>query len=197
LLKRENATGSQGLAVMRVSSNPPSAEVDLDGKSTGKRTPTELQIERGRHRVSVHMPGFQTSTVTVKVVGGEEWEYSPDLTVAIPKVAVPNIGMPDLSSLQELSKDTKRQAALWQQWAGHKVGPGPKLMINSTPPGANILIDGQDSGQTSPAVIPVKPGKYHVRLELDGFEPEESDVTITDQKAGLLNPKLKLKQSDQ
>src|SRR5207302_6267868 len=116
LVKLENTAGNQSIALMKINSNPPAAEVELDGKSTGKRTPTELQIGRGRHRVSVRMSGFQTSSVTVKVAGGEEWEYSPDLAVAMPKVIVPNIGMPDLSKLEEL-KDAKRQAALWQQWA--------------------------------------------------------------------------------
>ena len=197
LVKRENATGNQGSALMRINSNPPSAEIYLDGKPTGKRTPTDLQIDRGRHRVSVRMPGFQTSNVTVKVAGGEEWEYSPDLAVAMPNIPVPNIGMPDLSKLQDLSKDTRHQAGFWQQWAGQRFGPGPKLVINSKPPGASILIDGKDSGQTSPAVIPVKPGKYHVRLQLEGFEPAESDVTVTVHKAGMLNPNLKLARSDQ
>jgi serine/threonine-protein kinase len=195
LVKRENAGDNQSAAVMKINSNPPSAEVDLDGKPTGKRTPAELQIGRGRHRVSVRMPGFQTSSVTVKVAGGEEWEYSPDLAVAMPNI--PNVGMPDLSKLQDLANDTKRQSGFWQQWAGQQVGPGPKLVINSTPPGASILIDGKDSGHTSPAVIPVKPGKYHVRLQLDGFQPAESDVIVTEHKAGILNPKLTLTQSDQ
>jgi hypothetical protein len=195
LVKRENASDNQAAAVMKINSNPPSAEVDLDGKPTGKRTPTELQIGRGRHRVSVRMPGFQTSSVTVKAAGGEEWEYSPDLTVAMPNI--PNVGMPDLSKLQDLANDTKRQSGFWQQWAGQQFGPGPKLVINSTPPGASILIDGKNSGHTSPAVIPVKPGKYHVRLQLDGFQPAESDVTVTEHKAAMLNPKLKLAQSDQ
>ncbi|MFL6439157.1 MAG: protein kinase domain-containing protein [Terriglobales bacterium] len=194
LVKRDNASGNQEMALMKINSNPPSAEVDLDGKPTGKRTPTELQIGRGRHRVSLRMPGFQTSSITVKVAGGEEWEYSPDLAVAMPNI--PNVGMPDLSKLQDLANDTKRQSGFWQQWAGQQVGPGPKLAINSTPSGASILIDGKDSGHTSPAVIPVKPGKYHVRVQLDGFEPAESDVTVTERKAGILNPKLKLAESD-
>src|SRR5690242_8530854 len=97
LVKHENVTSNSGTAVMKLNSNSPAAEVELDGKATGKRTPTELQIGRGRHRVSIRMPGFQTSSVTVKVAGGEEFEYSPDLTVAMPpSVPVPAINMPDL-----------------------------------------------------------------------------------------------------
>ena len=48
LVKRENTAGNQSIALMKINSNPPAAEVELDGKSTGKRTPTELQVGRGR-----------------------------------------------------------------------------------------------------------------------------------------------------
>lgn len=176
---------------MKLNSNPPAAEVDLDGKPTGKRTPTELQIGRGRHRLTIRMPGFQTSSVTVKVAGGEEFEYSPDLTVAMPNVPIPTINMPDLSKLKELSKDQAFQEQFWQKWAGRQAGPGPKLVVESKPPGASIFVDGRDSGQTSPAVIPLKPGKYHVKVVLDGFDTVEGDVTIPQNKAALFNPTLK------
>jgi hypothetical protein len=195
LVKHENANANSTSAVMKLNSNPPAAEVDLDGEPTGKRTPTELQIGRGRHRVSIRMPGFQTSSVTVKVAGGEEFEYSPDLTVAMPNV--PNINMPELSKLKELSKDQAFQGQFWQQWAGHQVGPGPKLVINSKPPGASIIIDEKDTGQTSPAVISLKPGKHHVKLVLEGFEAVESDVTVPQNKAAILNPTLKPSGTDQ
>lgn len=187
LVKHENATTNSTTATMKLNSNPPAAEVDLDGKPTGKRTPTELQIGSGRHRVSIRMPGFQTSSVTVKVAGGEEFEYSPDLTVAMPNV--PSINMPDLSRLQDLSKDQALQGQFWQKWA--RRGPGPKLVVDSKPPGASIFVDGRDSGQTSPAVIPLKPGKYHVKVVLDGFDTVEGDVTIPQNKAALFNPTLK------
>ena len=198
LVKHDNASANSTTATMKLNSNPPAAEVDLDGKPTGKRTPTELQIGRGRHRVSIRMPGFQTSSVTVKVTGGEEFEYSPDLTVAMPpNVAVPSINMPDLSKLQELSRDQALQGQFWQRWAGRQAGPRPKLVVNSKPPGASIFIDGKDSGQTSPAVIPLKPGKYHVRVVLDGFDAFESDVTVPQNKAALFNPVLKPLGTDQ
>lgn len=190
LVKHDNASANSETAVMKLNSNPPSAEVDLDGKPTGKRTPTELQIGRGRHRVSITMPGFQTSSVTVKVAGGEEFEYSPDLSVEMSGVTIPNVTMPDLSKLQELSKDGALQAQYWQRFANRQFGPGPRLVVKSRPPGATISIDGKDSGQT-PTVIALKPGKYHVRVVLDGFDPAESDISITQNKSTIFNPVLK------
>lgn len=197
LVKHENAGANSTTATMKLNSYPPAAEVDLDGKPTGKRTPTELQIGRGRHRVSIRMPGFQTSSVTVKVAGGEEFEYSPDLTVSMPNVPVPNITMPDLSQLKELSKNNAFQSQAWQRWAEGQVGRGPKLMVSSKPPGGSIFIDGKDSGQTSPAVIRLKPGKYHVRVELEGFDPAEADITVPENKAALFSPVLKPSGTDQ
>ena len=95
-----------------------------------------------------------------------------------------------------MSKNPEAQAALWQKWATKQAASGSKLVINSKPPGASILIDGTDGGQTSPAVIPVKPGKHHVRLELEGFEPAEGDLTVGDHKPAIFNPALKLARSD-
>ncbi|HET9743537.1 MAG TPA: serine/threonine-protein kinase [Terriglobales bacterium] len=184
--KRENATAGAKVAVLKVSSNPPTAHVYLDGKPTGKQTPTELQLPRGRHTVSVRMDGFQPSTATFGVKGGEELEYHPQLAVAIPNINVP--GVPDLSKLQQLKDVT--QAQMWQKWADGQLGTEPQLILNSRPPGARILIDGKDSGSTTPAQIPEKPGTYHVRLELDGFVPAEKTLTVGEHKPGVANVKL-------
>ena len=186
LTKRENATESKSTALLRVNSTPPSADIDIDGKPTGKTTPTELQLPRGQHSVSVRMSGFMPSSASFRVKGGEEIEFSPQLSVAIPNVAVPNISMPDLSNLKALSKGD-----VWQHWARQQYGPGPRLVINSSPLGARIVIDGKDSGQTTPAMISTKPGTYHVRLELDGFEAAERDLTVQERKPGAWNATLK------
>jgi len=116
-------------------------------------------------------------------------QHAADNSVNVP---FPNINMPDLSKLGEISKDGQKQAEFWQQWSRKQFGNGPKVVINSSPPGAKILIDGKDSGQTSPALISVKPGKHHVRLELEGFDAFESDVNVAANKAAILNPHLKV-----
>jgi len=111
-------------------------------------------------------------------------------------VPLPNIAMPDLSKLGEISKDGQKQAEFWQQWTRKQFGSGPKVVINSSPPGAKILIDGKDSGQITPALIAVKPGKHHVRLELEEFNPFEADVIVAANKATILNPHLKVSLSN-
>jgi len=186
VVKRENAIENKKVAVMKLMSSPPSADVYLDGKPTGKQTPTELQLTRGRHTISIRMQGFQPSSASFLVNGGEELEYNPQLTVVMPNINIP--GMPDLSKLQGLDKTT--QARVWQRWTEGQVGTKPELILNSRPPGARILIDGKDSGSTTPAQINVKPGTYHLRFELDGFQAAEKTLTVGTHKPGVANVKL-------
>jgi PEGA domain len=59
------------------------------------------------------------------------------------------------------------------------------LMVNSTPTGARVLLDGVDSG-LSPLVIPNLSAEDHtVTLEKDGYIPAAQKVSIT---AGQMNP---------
>ncbi|HWC19829.1 MAG TPA: serine/threonine-protein kinase [Terriglobales bacterium] len=123
--------------------------------------------------------------------------HRPNETNGEVNVPIPNITLPDFSKLGEIQKDSQKQAEFWQEWSRKQFGTGPKLVINSNPPGAKILVDGKDSGRTSPALIPVKPGKHHVRLELGGFNAFETDLNVAANKAAILNPTLKVSLSEQ
>jgi len=189
----QTPTPNQQKALLRVDSSPPVAQIDVDGKSTGKSTPAELQLPPGKHTISVHMSGFQTSTASFQLRAGEQRDYSPQLAVAMPAINVP--GVPDLSKLQGLGKET--QAEVWKQWANGQFGDKPSLVLNSKPEGARIFINGKDSGHTSPAVIEVDPGTYHVLFVLEGFEPAHRDVTIGAHGARVLKPTLHQLKSEQ
>jgi hypothetical protein len=45
------------------------------------------------------------------------------------------------------------------------------LVLNSDPAGAEIYVDGSDSGQVTPARITVNAGQHRVALRKDGFQP--------------------------
>jgi len=189
LTEHENATENKSSALLNVNSNPPGAEIEIDGKPTGKTTPNELQLPRGQHSVKVVLTGFTPASATFKVKGGEEIEFSPQLSVSLSNVPMPRINMPDLSALKDLAKQGQQQKAL-EQWA-QQYGDGPKLILSSSPPGARILIDGKDSGETTPAVISTNAGTHHLRLELDGFEPVERDFAVESRKPGKWKARLK------
>ncbi|HEY7819634.1 MAG TPA: TonB family protein, partial [Vicinamibacteria bacterium] len=53
------------------------------------------------------------------------------------------------------------------------------LRVATEPPGARVSIDGQERG-TTPLVLDALPlGSYRVRIEQNGFEPEELEAAIT------------------
>lgn len=56
-------------------------------------------------------------------------------------------------------------------------GSGQKVAIQSTPPGAEVIVDGQPRGQT-PTDIYFSHGKsYHVELRKPGYEPAQDTIT--------------------
>jgi len=185
------ATGDRAHALIKVASDPPAAEVLLDGKFTGKHTPADLQLPRGKHTITVQMGGFMPAAATFRVNGGEEMEYSPHLTVSAGNIKLPYITLPDFSKLEGMSKEA--QANAWRQWAQTQNGNAKRLVINSTPPGAKVLVDGNDTGKQTPAIIPMEPGTYHVRVEFEGFLPQEKDLTVGEHKPGAAFFRLKPK----
>jgi serine/threonine-protein kinase len=53
------------------------------------------------------------------------------------------------------------------------------LSITSNPPGANIVLDGQQQSQTTPAVFHLPPGTHRVRVSRNGV-PLDFDVNVPD-----------------
>lgn len=53
----------------------------------------------------------------------------------------------------------------------------PVLAVETTPPGARVIVDGEALG-AAPLARPLPAGAHTVRVELDGFEPAERPVTL-------------------
>jgi serine/threonine protein kinase len=195
---------SQSKATLAVDSSPPGAEILLDGRATGKNTPSLITIGRGQHKVSVQMQGFQTASAKFKVSGGEQLQFSPELSVITPGVNIPPVVIPnvpgvdlgELMRLKELQKNgglsarQKEEIAAWSKWGMMQKSGEPAIMINSQPSGARILLDGKDSGQTTPAVIAAEVGSHTVRLELAGYKQFEKKVDVEQGIPAAINAQL-------
>lgn len=57
-------------------------------------------------------------------------------------------------------------------------GPG-RISVTTQPPGAVIYVDGQASGKSPKEIEGLRPGRYFVRAELDGYRPAEAVVEIS------------------
>jgi hypothetical protein len=66
------------------------------------------------------------------------------------------------------------------------------LFVMSTPTGANIFLDGQDSKQKTPFKFPALPsGKHDLLLKLNGYEDLKKTITVTSDKTETITETLK------
>jgi serine/threonine-protein kinase len=74
----------------------------------------------------------------------------------------------------------------------HLPTPVALLRVASQPSGARILLDGVDSGQTTPADIKIDPSRLPttVQFELQGFSPESVNVTPESLRSGSIDVAL-------
>jgi hypothetical protein len=70
--------------------------------------------------------------------------------------------------------DAPDRAQIEQQLAELRRRPAT-VHVESTPPGGRIVIDGRDTGQVTPADVPVDPGHHAVRIELSGHTAHASE----------------------
>ena len=55
------------------------------------------------------------------------------------------------------------------------------LAIRSNPPGATIILNGEQRPEKTPALIKLPAGSYHIRLTLPGHRPFNDTIKVKDQ----------------
>ncbi len=188
-------------------SSPVSDEVVIDGPTSVKTRLTGgsdgvyfFRVAPGRYRVvsrTIRWRGGATRTVTNLPKAELSVESS---TIVLPNwkfaAADRQAGANNYGVVPTSPADRRRAAAALRnyvqvaEWAGRRVsGFAPyspfsdyvstnySVEIESNPPGAKILIDGQAWGDTPLSVI-LAPGKHFVRLERKGYEPHTSFINV-------------------
>lgn len=56
--------------------------------------------------------------------------------------------------------------------------PEGTVMVNSNPPGATLRVNGRDTGQKTPAILKLAPGKYTLELVKEGLAAQSQEVTV-------------------
>ncbi len=64
------------------------------------------------------------------------------------------------------------------------------LNITSTPAGAQVLINGKDTGKTTPAELMLDPAAEHVVVHKDGYLDEETDINLSAGQTTSYSPSL-------
>ena len=64
------------------------------------------------------------------------------------------------------------------------------LVVTSNPQGANVWVDGKDSGMTTPAQITVEKGPHHVTVKKAGFKDASTDESFSEGQTLSFSPVL-------
>jgi hypothetical protein len=158
-------SGAEGRVLVR--STPAGARVVIDGEPRGETPVAVRGLEFGGHTISVAAPGFPV------------WEQRVVLTPERPSFSV------------EVALDTGATASGASGAAGAPPATAPgsdarppaaaaeaSLRIESRPAGAQVWMNGSYVGTTPFALPRVVAGLHLVRIEMDGFRPWTTSVTI-------------------
>jgi serine/threonine-protein kinase len=56
--------------------------------------------------------------------------------------------------------------------------PQGTIIVNSNPSGAAVQVNGRDTGQKTPAMLKLAPGKYTLEVVKEGLPAQSQEVTV-------------------
>jgi len=149
-------------ALMVVNSAPPGAEVIVDGRPTGRVTPVQFTVEKGRHTILLRKQGYLDETVTTDLSPAQNFQYSPALRALGNAEDIRTVGK--FNKVFGLGKDST-------------AGMG-SISIRTQPKGAQVAINQRVLDKNSPVDLMLGPGNYVVDITLTGFKPVHKVVSV-------------------
>jgi serine/threonine-protein kinase len=141
-----------------ITSDPPGAEIEIDGHDTTRMTPAQIPVAEGEHNVLVRLEGFRSAELNADVKKGQIYQFHPMLNPA---------GAPQAGSASRLSK----------LFGGGFRAKGVIDFVSS-PPGARIFIHGRAAQIATPAHDAFAPGDYAIELREQGYKPVKQIVHV-------------------
>jgi hypothetical protein len=81
-----------------------------------------------------------------------------------------------LEKLKKMGIDEAVLAAIEKEWSRD----GRVLIVETVPAGATIHLDGEEMGETPLEVEGLKARKYSVKIDLEGYEPVDHEISLTE-----------------
>jgi serine/threonine-protein kinase len=151
---------NQLMATLVVNSNPAGANVYIDGRDTGTKTPAQVSVDKGQHVVLVRKMGYIDETQAMQFALGQTFNFAPELRA---------LGNAD--SVHTVGKMSKLFGGKGTQ-AGQTV-----VSIHTTPKGAQVAINQHIMDKNSPLDVALDPGNYVIDITLSGYAPVHKIVT--------------------
>ncbi len=149
-------------ALVVAGSTPPGADIIIDGKPTGRVTPSQFAVEKGSHTILLRKQGYLEETTTTELGAAQNFQYSPTLRA--------------LGNAEEI-----RTVGKFNKLFGHggdtTAGMGA-ISIHTQPKGAQVAINQRVLDKLSPVDIMLGPGNYIVDITLTGFKPVHKVINV-------------------
>jgi len=149
-------------ALLVVGSNPPGAEIVLDGKNTGRVTPAQFAVEKGTHTLLLRKQGYLDEASSTDLAPGQNFQFTPALRA---------LGNAD--EIRSVGKFKKFFGGGGDSTAGMGT-----MSVKTQPKGAQIAVNRKLLEKPSPAEFMLGPGNYIVDITLTGFKPVHKVVSV-------------------
>jgi len=151
---------SQQMATAVVSSDPAGANVYVDGRDTGTKTPSQVSVDKGQHVVLVRKMGYIDETMNAQFVLGQTFNFAPTLR--------PLGNVDNIRTVGKMSK----------LFGGKGAQPGQTVVsIRTQPKGAQVAINQHIIEKNSPFDVALDPGNYVIDITLTGYAPVHKVIT--------------------
>ena len=151
---------AQLMATLVVKSDPAGANIYVDGRDVGTKTPAQVSVDKGQHVVLVRMMGYIDETMNGQFTLGQTFNFAPTLR--------PLGNVDNIKTVGKMSK----------LFGGKGVPPGQGVIsIHTQPKGAQIAINQHMMDKNSPMDVALDPGNYVIDITLSGYAPVHKIVT--------------------
>ena len=148
-------------ATLSVTSNPPGANIYVDGRDMGKLTPAQVSVNKGQHVVLIRKPGYIDETASAQFALGQTVALSPTLRA-----------LGNVDNIRTVGKMKKL-------FGGNSGQPGQgTVSIRTQPKGAQVAVNQHMLDKGSPVEVMLDPGNYVIDITLSGYAPISKVVTV-------------------
>jgi serine/threonine-protein kinase len=148
------------VARLNISSTPSGAEIYVDGSKRPQVTPAMIDVAPGTRRIRIQRAGYTPYEESVRV----EADSIQQLKVELPEA-------------RGAAQAPARRGAGW-------------IDVRTIPRGADILIDGKNTGRKTPDRIELPAGTYTIVLYMPGYQAIRETVTIEANQTLQINKTL-------
>ncbi len=147
-------------ATVNLTSDPPGAQILMDGRDTGRVTPVQLTVESGQHNFLIRMQGYLEDSTSANLQAGQSFRFAP---------ALRPLGN---------AEDIKTVGKFKKLFGGDSQAGMGKISIRTNPKGAQIAVNQRLVDRPSPIEFYLNPGNYVIDITATGCKPLRRVISV-------------------